>query len=470
MANLSFYFNDDFKTKMNFLNNYENLMYHACTYEANGESSDDCIRGPVKLILDGNNPPQIIRKDQLLATGEIDSNLQFIDAPENFPKKDGLKVEIKLPEDICHLRIERDYVLLVNTQTTPTTKHISGHLFCPDNDGCTGDIGSLSIISHECKPHLQACFGDPIWEMPNGEINEGDLLELTLPGVYNVTGQYSNACNVSATMELAEDFFVMPELSIDKSGPGSNACNLQENQLTLKSNTPSIAIDGLETQWRHSDGSSSQGNPTVTSTPGEHTAKIIYSGFCLEQTSDVACNPDIDVAATEKPSSLCEGGKELSICSEAQNIHWKKPDQLGLIATETLIADTPGTYTVTAVDSFNCQLEGSYQEDGVFLQEIENNTLYVPNAFSPNGDGNNDVFTAYSAVGSKITIVDFKVFSRWGELIYDKNNLQVNNPALAWDGKIKGEMGQQGTYTYKIVYKLPECEEKQLEGDVTLIR
>jgi len=88
--------------------------------------------------------------------------------------------------------------------------------------------------------------------------------------------------------------------------------------------------------------------------------------------------------------------------------------------------------------------------------------VFVPNSFSPNGDGNNDVFQIY---GQGIKTIDLKIFNRWGELVYKSNN-QFDG----WDGTYKGLVQQPSVFTYaaRITYLDDKKTEKQ--GTVTLLR
>jgi gliding motility-associated-like protein len=88
--------------------------------------------------------------------------------------------------------------------------------------------------------------------------------------------------------------------------------------------------------------------------------------------------------------------------------------------------------------------------------------IYVPNAFTPNGDGENDVFLVY---GAGLKSVNMKVFNRWGEKIFDSQNQW-----LGWDGRYKGELVQPGVYTYIVEVTYLNDKKRQKNGTVTLIR
>ncbi len=105
-------------------------------------------------------------------------------------------------------------------------------------------------------------------------------------------------------------------------------------------------------------------------------------------------------------------------------------------------ADT-GTYHVTqiVINQFGCSDTIDYD---VYI--IPYTTIYVPNTFTPNGDGKNDVFLAY---GEYVADFNMMVFDRWGNLIFQSNDMQKG-----WDGKANGgkELAQIDTYVYVITY------------------
>lgn len=88
--------------------------------------------------------------------------------------------------------------------------------------------------------------------------------------------------------------------------------------------------------------------------------------------------------------------------------------------------------------------------------------VYIPNAFSPNGDGNNDIFQIY---GQSIKTINLKVFNRWGEMVYYSNN-QFDS----WDGTFKGQQQMPAVFTYTAQVTFLNNDKSELKGTVTLIR
>lgn len=93
--------------------------------------------------------------------------------------------------------------------------------------------------------------------------------------------------------------------------------------------------------------------------------------------------------------------------------------------------------------------------------------LDFPNVFTPNGDGKNDVFLPVpgeALIG--VDILDFKVYNRWGQVVYDgrKNNNE------GWDGTHNGSPAPADVYVYRVRYRIPGQEVQDAKGDLTLIR
>jgi gliding motility-associated-like protein len=91
--------------------------------------------------------------------------------------------------------------------------------------------------------------------------------------------------------------------------------------------------------------------------------------------------------------------------------------------------------------------------------------LTVPNAFTPNGDGLNDVFTPIISNSDQVKYYRFEVYNRWGQLIFESNK-----PGEGWDGKYKGKLSQFGAYNWKVSYDVPNQDSINANGHVTLVK
>ena len=128
----------------------------------------------------------------------------------------------------------------------------------------------------------------------------------------------------------------------------------------------------------------------------------------------------------------------------------------------TFMYSEPGNYAVALIVKSD---KGCLDTIVKPLVVGEDYGIYVPNAFTPNGDGVNDVF---QPKGFGITIYSLKIFNRWGELVFETNNFEDG-----WDGKFKGrgdDILQDGSYTWMINTISVFGKSHELTGHVTLIK
>lgn len=91
-------------------------------------------------------------------------------------------------------------------------------------------------------------------------------------------------------------------------------------------------------------------------------------------------------------------------------------------------------------------------------------SIYVPNVFSPNDDGNNDRIQPFLS-DSNVDVFLWQVFDRWGNLIFE-----TRDPTEAWDGTFRGKPCEAGVYAYTLKMEIRTCQQRMLRGDVTLVR
>jgi gliding motility-associated-like protein len=112
-----------------------------------------------------------------------------------------------------------------------------------------------------------------------------------------------------------------------------------------------------------------------------------------------------------------------------------------------------------ANNSFNCP-DTAYQQ----LKILPATGLYIPNAFTPNGDQKNDIFLP--VIAGEVSSYQLLIFNRWGEMIF-----QSNDQNTGWDGYYKNDKVQDDVYVYRLVYKLTGSEIKLIKiGRVTVLR
>lgn len=122
-------------------------------------------------------------------------------------------------------------------------------------------------------------------------------------------------------------------------------------------------------------------------------------------------------------------------------------------------------YAFTVVDINGCTASAN-----IFVEIDRNRNVFIPNVFSPNGDGLNDEFRIHTCTGvgeiSKVVI-----FDRWGDLVAEENNLSPNcDGVIVWDGRLDGELLNSNVYVYLIEVIFVDGRSLVYRGDVTLLR
>jgi gliding motility-associated-like protein len=97
-----------------------------------------------------------------------------------------------------------------------------------------------------------------------------------------------------------------------------------------------------------------------------------------------------------------------------------------------------------------------------------NSNVFMPNTFSPNGDGMNEIF--YPRGRGINTVRSLKVFTRWGQMIYSRDNFSANDPSAGWDGRFRGNQLPPDVYVYTISLVCDNQTIITLKGDVMLVR
>ena len=113
--------------------------------------------------------------------------------------------------------------------------------------------------------------------------------------------------------------------------------------------------------------------------------------------------------------------------------------------------------------------EGCPGSDQILLQTRVRNRVYVPNSFSPNVDGINDLFSVY-ALDDQLVVRNLSIFDRWGNALYQGVDLKVNDPAQGWDGTSRGKPLDPGVYVYVIELEDASGQRLILKGEVHLLR
>jgi gliding motility-associated-like protein len=190
---------------------------------------------------------------------------------------------------------------------------------------------------------------------------------------------------------------------------------------------------------------------------GSYLLEVTDAMLCIKsQSVELEVLPMPTIAFSGYDTLFVEPGYLLDAGHAAQHYLWNTG-----ATTEQISIDTTGLYSVEATSGQGCK-----NSDAVYILWA-GKSFFIPNAFTPNGDGLNDVFGAIPRI-DYVNQYRISIFNRWGQLLFESSDLH-----LGWDGTYQGEACPAGAYVYRIVYNdfgMGAQETKVMEGTVVLVR
>jgi gliding motility-associated-like protein len=262
---------------------------------------------------------------------------------------------------------------------------------------------------------------------------------------------------------------VVGEVSLSVSTSNNRIC--QNESVTLTANiTGGTSEDSF--YWINDRGLVFQGKQITVFPPLTTTYTFFYTtgGDCqrLDQSLTIIVDPAVDVSIQAEPANLVvpQGtvvdlkAQIITMAIGSLSINWSS-GSTNLGSSESISAqliNSPSEFIVKVTTPAGCMASDT------IVFEVIKPTIQIPNAFTPNGDGQNDFFNVLFS-GDIDEIIEFRVFNRWGRVVYNNQN-----PNIGWDGNLNGTPQPSEVYVYQVRVKLLDGEEVSLKGDVTLIR
>lgn len=245
-------------------------------------------------------------------------------------------------------------------------------------------------------------------------------------------------------------------------------------------NGNSLICAGSHAQLSASGGTSYQWTPTVSldvsniaNPSASPTISTTYSviitttngcSFLLNTTVNVSQLPAGPVSAIANPPYVISGNSTTLVYqgSPGSNITWYPFGSTtpGTGYTVSASPVKPTTYTVVVTTGACTQRATVFVE--AYSEGCIDKDVYVPNTFTPNGDGQNDIFIVR---GLKVQEIYFAVYNRWGEMVFE-----TTDKTKGWDGIYKGRPADVGVFGYYLKVKCFNGDETFRKGNVTLIR
>lgn len=133
----------------------------------------------------------------------------------------------------------------------------------------------------------------------------------------------------------------------------------------------------------------------------------------------------------------------------------------------THVFDSTGRYSVQLIAE---NVFGCVDTLRKAIQILDDFSLWVPNVFSPNGDGINDVFLIPIADRAITRIEYLRIFDRWGNHIFQVTDVLPDDPSAAWDGTFRGQALQPAVFAVQLAVRYTDGRRATYQGDVTLVK
>ncbi len=320
------------------------------------------------------------------------------------------------------------------------------------SNGCSGSASvdvSVINVAADISGQLSFCSGSQTtldagqgfdsysWQ-PNGE--QSQTITATEPGKYVVTVMKDD-CTAKDSVIVSQ---LLPPVSFSLG-----------NDTAFCGDFTKVLSTGISsTQWS----TNVTGAQITVTTPGRYIATISNACGSVNDTVDITKNT-LPVINLGKDTSICTGELQLSVSGQFRSILWSTGAE-----TPSIIVNKEGIFSVKVSDENGCS--GS---DTILITSDCDIDLFIPNAFTPNGDGVNDVFLVRGNAQTT-NIEQMIVYNRWGNKVFEAKNILPNELSAGWDGKYKGALAQEDAYGYYVVAKFTDGTQKILKGNVTLLR
>lgn len=264
-------------------------------------------------------------------------------------------------------------------------------------------------------------------------------------GTYSV--QVTNALGCSAQFSSTVQLVAPPSVSL-----GADTVLCEGQSLVLDAGNP-----GAQYTW--SNGATTR---TITVTSSAIYMVTVDNGYCMRSSAvDVRFDPSpARMAVRQAFTCLDEDPRHVALNAgnPGSRYVWSTGSN-----QQVILAGAYGWYFVDITNSFECSVR-----DSVVVNEYCPSAIYVPNTFTPNGDGLNDVFIP---VGKNIASMELLIFDRWGAVLF-----QSNDPTMGWDGTQQGQPVKNDVYLWKLRYRFAEDEygrlgmEQEQMGHIQVLR
>ena len=348
---------------------------------------------------------------------------------------------------------------------------------CPATTVIT--IQEPSKLELELLPTHVKCFGESTGKVvarPSGgvtpyqyEWENGQTTQEAsgvAAGVFSVVIRDNNGCELPDSVMVQQPPTKVSGISEPKD-PKCHGGKDGEIVITAEGGTPPYMYALDNAAW---NGSPKQ----IGLIAGVYVPRVIDQNGCVSLLSPVEISERSAVQVDLGPDITIELGRDTQLQAIVSNslgnvnYQWNAQDSTWL---SCLDCSNPSVYSlyyehyfeILVTDSLGCPAQ-----DRIRITVEKPRRIFVPTAFSPNGDFNNDRLLVHGQQSARIT--DFRLYDRWGELVFQTGGFTPNDQEKGWDGTFRGQAMDPGVYVWIVEVEYMDGFKEVLRGNTTLVR
>ncbi len=309
-----------------------------------------------------------------------------------------------------------------------------------------------------------------VWDFGDGTTSTENEPQhnFTQPGVYIVTLNVTTQSNCSKSFSDTIRVHRTPVTSI--LGRDTICVNISEPY----SGALAVADTLIKWQWTFGNGQTSTQTENIVTynNAGNYAVKLTTTnkiGCVAETIKNIYVSPIPTVTATQDPLTIISGGGtniNMNYTGNIVSYNWIPTTRLSCTTCPSPFANPQLTtkYTVQVADRYGCKSAGNV----TILVVCGKQNFFIPNTFSPNNDGRNELF--FPKGTGLFRIKSMRIYNRWGELVFEKKDFSANDASAGWNGTYKGKPASADAYIYTMEILCENNTVIPVKGNVTLLR
>jgi gliding motility-associated-like protein len=350
--------------------------------------------------------------------------------------------------------------------------------------------GSITVRETDLAVNIDILSGDGIFAVSCADGSDGEVLAIPSGGVPPYTFQWSNGGENAELRNLPAGNYNVQVISsrgcraearVGLTAPEILVAVLTEVVANCRDTLPSIILrdvqGGVSPYLFRMD--SNSGFKPINNLPdtllfpvGRSLIEIEDVNGCLLSESFTFGPPPLaEIFATPSRAIISQGDSaNIRVLTNLDVPSFRvSPGPDTLIFTDNFyVGPIESTiYQISAMDEFGCFASTMVE---VIIDDFV--PVFIPNVFTPNEDGLNDLFRLYARPMTVLSFSDFSIFNRWGAMVYHfEDSVSPEDTSWGWDGLApNGDINEQDVYIYKVIVKLLDGRTVELAGDVLLLR